>query len=72
MEDAADRDRLVVAVALQVERGEAQRRTEGDDRGESDQVRRVRRPPPFLLQPAGYGRAPAGGGGGSGCGGSKA
>lgn len=64
MEDADYGDRLVVAIALQVERGEAKRRTESDDRGQGEQVRRLERPRPCPLPLRCYGATPPGGGGG--------
>ena len=71
LEHPPDRDRLVVAVALQAEGGEAQRRAHHDDPAERHQARGLRRPPPGPLQPRGYGASPPGGGGG-GCGGAGA
>jgi hypothetical protein len=70
VEDPDDGDRLVVAVALEVEGGEAQRRAEGEEGGQRRQLRRARRPAPNALPRPRYDATPPGGGGGAsgGCG----
>lgn len=72
MEDAAHRDGLVVAIALQVEGGEAQGCAEQDDPSERDEVRRPLGPPLGLVQKRGYGVTTPGDGDGGGCGGAGA
>jgi hypothetical protein len=54
VEDPDHGDRLVVAVALQVERGEPQPRPEDDDPGQREEVRSELRAPAQTRSRGGY------------------